>query len=299
MYDSDSDNWVLTAKGQSVTIPAGKKKEKKVSIKVRNTNLKDSSNLDTLYGEITDFTSIQGVQWQLFYDDADYIFLIAEDYVPNSMLGEELWKWNDNKNYSAYFADYYTNSKMTGTIVDDDPWCKGVESEIIKNNLLTNRYLKWVNSGLATVKDYNNMKAVAYMMDTSKWNKFAGDADGAFAIGGPPLEMFVLSYNSKHDIKLGLYDDTTNSMTTHGYQVKIGNGTWSFGCKGLDTTSDNMWVKTSKEKAEGCWIVAPSSYGKDFVSHINYNGDLNTYGWITSGGRGFRPLVSIPKASLK
>ena len=53
--------------------------------KVGTTTISSVSNLNTdealkaHYGEMTDFTSISGVQWQLFYDDAEYCYVIASD----------------------------------------------------------------------------------------------------------------------------------------------------------------------------------------------------------------------------
>ena len=42
-----------------------------------------------------------------------------------------------------------------------------------------------------------NMKAVLILLDTEVWNDFANGIEGAEAIGGPTLEMFIASWNEK------------------------------------------------------------------------------------------------------
>lgn len=305
--DSDNNNWILTAKGQSVTIPAGKEDTSKVTIKVGTTNLKEVANLSTLYGQTTDYTSVSNVQWQLFYDDDEYIYLLADDYVPINTLPNELQKETQAQGetkYKAWFA-MYNDGNYTGPIMESEPWSKGTESSTITGNSQTSNYLKWVNSNIVVTKNNLNMKAVAYMMDTSKWSSFAGSASGAYAIGGPTIEMFALSYNAKHDTKFETYgtsaeDITSTNADANGYKVKTGDGSWGLYASGLDTSSDNMWVKTSNTKAYGYWLTAPSTGagGSDFVSFVGAGGFISCSN-VFSDGNGIRPLISIPKSSLK
>ena len=241
----------------------------------------------------------------LFYDDSDYIYLIASDYVPINTLPNELLKQTQAEGETKYKAWFANNSSgnYTGTIMETAPWSNGAESSTITGNVQTNTYLKWVNSTLATTKNNPNMKAVAYMMDTSKWISFTSGINGAYAIGGPTVEMFALSYNVKHDTKIGTYGTSTadiksTNATANGYKVKIGTSNWSNSASGLDTSSDNMWVKTAIEKASGYWLASPSSFGKGRLLFVHRQGILNSYS-IDGSSWGFRPLVAIPKSSLK
>ena len=268
--------WIITIDGISLEVPAGIENDNEVIIKVGATNLKDVSQLSNLYGETTDYSSVNGVQWQLFYDDDSYIYLIAKDYVPINTLPNELLKETQvegETKYKAWFANY-SNSGYTGTIMENTPWSNGTESNTFTANTvvihITSNYLKWVNSTLVRTKNTSAMKAMAFMMDTNKWSNFAGEASGATAIGGPTLEMFALSYNAKHDTKLGTYgtsssDITWTNATQLGYKVKIGTGSWSSDyISGLDTTTTdtdgNMWVRTSDTNAKGYWIT--STFGE-------------------------------------
>ena len=281
--DSDNKNWKMKAQGQEIIIPAGKKDNSKVTIKTLNTNtsLKGVPDLSTLYGETTDYTSVDNVQWQLFYDDDEYIYLIASDYVPGSTLPNELLTEGQSTEYCRYFGDREIyNSPYIGTIMETEEWSKGTDSNTIKNNPQTSKYLKWVNSTLVTTKNNPNMKAVAFMMDTSKWSNFAGSVNGAYAIGGPTIEMFSLSYNKKHDTKLGTYGTNTTDITSdnaneNGYNVKMETDSWNFIANGLDTSSDNMWVKTTNDKAIAYWLASPSSAASWAVLSIYSGGCVN------------------------
>ncbi|HCC03878.1 MAG TPA: hypothetical protein DEP51_03360 [Clostridiales bacterium] len=312
--DSGNDNWILYAQGQRVTIKAGEKEIQKTTIKCGTTNLKEVSDLSTLYGQITDYVSIDGVEWQLFLDDDTYIYLIASDYVPNSLLGEELIKTDVyNTTYNSYFGKWNTSTRSyVGTIMENTPWSAGTVTRELTSNPLTAKYLRWIGSGVDTIADNPNMKAVAYMMDRSKWSNFAGEAEGAYAIGGPTVEMFVASYNAvtEHITKLGTYDTITNSgtdanATANGYKVKLGTDSWNTYSGDLDSSDSikdsgegNMWVKTSYSKAYAYWLASPSSADDGSMCFVYYDGYLYN-STVDDFSYGFRPLIAIPKSSLK
>lgn len=280
-----------------------------LTLKVGNTDLKDVADLSTLYGEDTDYISIEGITWQLFYDDTDAIYLIAKDFVPNSTLPSELiksahtsYQWKD---YCAYFGNMIAYNTYSGTIIDNIPWSNGADSNTITGNAQTNTYLKWVNSSVVTTRNNLNMKAVAYMMDTSKWSNFAGNVPGATAIGGPTIEMFVLSYNAKHGTnQFGTYGTSANDITSTnandcGYMVSINGGSWSKSVMNPDKT-DNMWFKANDfNKASGMWCSSPSSNNNNSIVCAITNCNISYYTVCGFEGCAFRPLVTIPKSSLK
>ena len=251
------------------------------------------------YGDqVTSFSSVEGVKWQLFYDDADNYYLIASDYVPGTSLPSELITTDQYTTYCAYFGSV----SYKGTIMETGEWSKGTESNTITENPLISKYLRWVGSSVNTVTDNPNMKAVAYMMDTSKWSNFAGITSGAKAMGGPTLEMFIKSYNAKHDTKISTYEDESGNSTisstnanSNGYKVKWENNTnWADGIGGLEASTDNMWVKTSDTKSCAMWVASPDMYDRYRVGCVS-EGWLD--GWtVDRPDVGFRPVVSIPKS---
>ena len=288
------------------------------SLKVGDTDLSTVSDISTMYGETTDYksTSHSSINWQLFYADSSNYYLIASDYVPNAELpcngstvngvtytATDLVKststTNQHTTYCARFASsssYNDGVLTTGTIYKNGSASTAFTATSGSQYLTTN-YLKWVAANSSSTN--NNICAVAYMMDTSKWSSFADGVSGAFAIGGPTIEMFVNSYNavSTHTTKLGTYETVdSNNSNTNGYMTKKGDGSWTSYVSGLDTsgTDGNMWVRTSQTKAYAYWLASPSSNNASSVRRVIFNGyvnDLNAY----SDTIGFRPVVCIPK----
>ena len=248
----------------------------KVSLKVENSTLSGNSisgneALKSMYGQDTDYKSVNGVTWQLFYDDTDNIYLIASDYVPASTLPSEicLEEGEPTQKYRAGFSPD-TNATYTGPIMNNTPWCNGADSNTITSNPLTSKYLKWVNSNVVNARNNINMRAVAFMMDTSKWSNFAGSAAGSYAVGGPTIEIYALSYNAKHDTKIGTYETVNDeNATDFGYMVKIDEGSWTIGYLGGLNIPDSMWAKIGKDKATGMWLATPSSHKATALRIIN------------------------------
>ena len=174
---SQNEQVDLNLMGDLIDEASGVKK-----ITVGGSNIQVTPGVESLkehYGEeVTSFSSVEGVKWQLFYDDADNYYLIASDYVPIDTLPNELYKETQAEGetkYSAWFATWdSSSSSYKGPIVETGEWSKGTASNTITGNPLTSKYLRWVGSSVNTVADNPNMKAVAYMMDTNKWSNFAG-----------------------------------------------------------------------------------------------------------------------------
>ena len=300
-------------------IETAEKNGRMVTIKAENTNLRsvetflEDEGLKALYGKDVDYTSLDGIVWQLFLDDIDNIYLIAKDFVPNEKLPVEenggfLKKSKSPTNqqalYSASFSVWNPSSnKEEGEIVENLPWREGKNSTTIKLNPLTSKYLKWVGSGQDTIPDKLSMRAVAYMMDITQWHSFAGEAKGAFAIGGPTLEMFVKSYNAvdSHTTKLGTYEtiDETNA-NENGYKVKVGTDEWTDKGMGLDMSDNNMWIRKDPERmrATGYYMASPSSEMDVRIRAVSAYGYLH-FDSIGCQTRAFRPIVCIPKTSLQ
>lgn len=305
--DSDAENWKMKAQGQEIIIPAGKEDNSKVTIKVGTTNIKDVSDLSTLYGEITDYKSTihPNIDWQLFYADNNNYYVIASDYVPVTELpcdGNTISgiTYGTSDLVAVSGEDYWARFSSTGDdhVRSSAVHSSGAESTAISENPLTNTYLKWVQYADTNnyTKNNPNMKAVAYMMDTSKWNSFADGVSGAFAIGGPTIEMLSLSWNAV-DGHTPMIDFTTLSSSnanSTGYEASHpGTGSDFFG------TTTNMWVIREKTKANGYYLASPSYHGEDMMIYVSWGGGVYGSFRENNGGCGFRPLVAIPKTSLK
>lgn len=270
-----------------------------VELKIGGTDLSTVSDLSTLYGQtVSGFSAnsttqaaldTEGITWQLFYDDDDNYYLITSNYVPGSTLPSELLTDGQYTTYCRKFATY-SNSTYSGTIMDDEPWSKGTESSTVTGNALTNTYLKWVNSNYVSTKNNPNMKAVAYMMDTSKWSGFAGGV--GTAIGGPTIELLSLSWNavSGHTQMTSYATFSDSNANNNGYKANSPEtGSNFFG------TATNMWFIKESTNAYGYWLAAPSSDRNYSVRCVRYLGRVSDY-YVYDAYYGFRPVVSIPKS---
>ena len=298
----------------------------KVTLKSGDVNLKGKTDQELVEYYGTDITGHVANQtaWQLFYSDEDYVYLIAKDYVRNDYLPNELAKGTTHE-YNADFGRCTLVNQyqyIISDIVHNDPWKAGTDATVLTTNPITNKYLKWVGSHSGEVSE--NAQSLAYMMDTSAWKDFAGNVKGAFAMGGPTLEMWVLSYNSKHETQFETYTtvDSTNT-TAKGYNIKkTTDSNWSSYGTSITggTVADDMWIIYSKDKANDYWLAAPggATYNSSPYMYyvLGYNEGYNAgnvYIGVVYVGQhaedaqcgspndltGFRPLVAIPKSSLE
>lgn len=234
------------------------------------------------YGEtVNSFGRVAEVEWQLFYDDEDYYYLIASDYVQGNYLPSDLQHGGSSYPYHAWF---YSNvqGNSSSAFLNSGKWPQG--ASLIKDS----KYIKWVNQYPSSTK--KPIRAVAYMLDNSIWADFTRNIDGAKATGGPTLEMFIKSYNAAHTTNRLTEINQFNSTNSDEYGYKQ---TYS----GLNASSDNMWIIKTTTKAEGYWIAYP--YGDKDIMKIYY---ANSNGEVISSrideefnDCGFRPLVAIPK----
>ena len=255
-----------------VTIAAG---SPKLTVTKNGTEVKLSSvsdsEISTYYGAETSYksTSHPNIKWQLFLTDASNYYLIASDYVPtnelpcdgNTMNGvtygnTDLQAVNNiisDSNFKARFSSSisYNDYVMTSSVHNS-----GTESTAITRNPLTSTYLQWVKyaSDNNYTKDNANMKAVAYMMDTSKWQSFADGADGAYAIGGPTVEMLSLSWNvvSGHRQMTSYEALSSSNANINGYSTSGPESKRNF-----FGSSTNMWVIKESTKAGAYWLASP------------------------------------------
>ena len=214
------------------------------------------------------------VKWKIFYADTEHIYLIADDYISSTYApkGKGGTSITANSTYKLSFdnviSDYSGSSNITNSLVK--PW------------------LSYLNSSYGRNSTYNNMKAVAYMLDTNVWSTFTDNEGKAeYAIGGPTLDLFCASYNQKYPSKQIQYQSSSS-----GYQVKWStDGSYSYSISGLPT-NDSLYVISSTSKAQGMWLASPSAYSGRYVMDVYYDGYVNGDSY-NSSDPGLRPLVCL------
>ena len=219
--------------------------------------------------------------WKLFYADNENVYLIASNYInknycPNGRGGTSI---TDNGNgYKLSMNNIINDYNGASDIID-----------VSLQNLNSDYFSKYGSEN----STYSNMKAVAYMLDTSEevWGKFAGDK-AKYAIGGPTLELLFKSYNEKYNTN-NKYQ--AQAEDEYGYKISSDGGE-SFNHY-IENTSDylnaadDLYVIDEQDDASVMWVASPSDasnivcivYYDGFVGHYIYDGSIV----------GFRPLVCL------
>ena len=229
-----------------------------------------------------DETKAKVEKWQIFYADKNNIYIISSDYIdiqyiPYSTKKDE----NGNRVVTDNKPDggsYYPRGASLSNILVD---YKGTDD-------IEERLKKWNDSYFS--KGYtstnNNMKAVAYMLDTVAWKDFAGD-NAEYAIGGPTLELLFKSHNEKYGTKY-----IAEATSVIGYQIKKQeNDTWNDYVFGM-IKKDNLYIGPSNINAYALRIASPSASGVNVVYRIDGNGHVNIDNY-SGNNAGFRPIVCL------
>lgn len=228
------------------------------------------------YGKtITNYTGYgkeaSNYNWQIYYSDGNNIFITTTDYiltadcpngrgvnVPTTHTTYQVSWGNIVKDYNGS-ADI-TNEKIT-------PW------------------LSYLSKG----EDINNnMKATAYLLDTSMWNTNFKGTKADYAIGAPTLDMFVASYKDTHPDKyiefqpgeLGYKVKWSNSNT---YESSIGNVP--------QNDFNKIYIKGDTDRAYCQWLASSAESADNLMTLIN-DGNVRECSYYCEG-LGVRPIVCL------
>ena len=230
-------------------------------------------------------TDIPG-KWMIFNIDENNIYLIASDYitsVPDGKAGGKPSVGSDSSyprgvSFSNILNDYTDEDGDGQTDISD------IGKQLNKSYFTDNNY-KSTN---------NNMKSVAYMLDTNAWSGFKGD-EAEYAIGGPTIELFFEAYNKAHGTSANQYQ--ARAKSTKGYEITTDGGTtWGYNTNEAGgnhlVTNDPTFVINTSKNAYAMWLASPSAGNTSSVMDVSYSGFVN-YNAYGSTDYGFRPLVSL------
>ncbi len=245
-----------------------------------------------IYGAIVngyDCENNAGVEsWKLLYADNENVYLIASNYIhkeycPDGRNGSELYGF-DMRNV---IDDYNGASDITDKRLQD----------------LNSDYFNKYGSANST---YENMKAVAYMLDISEevWGKFAGEK-AEYAIGGPTIELLFKSYNEKYNTN-NKYQ--VRAEDEYGYKVSVDGGNrFDYPIQPDPNTSEDTYLNEEddlyviydeQEDIKNVWIASPST--RYYVYTIMDTGKIYEAHCILQGKTGFRPVVCLqPNVELE
>ena len=245
-----------------------------------------ATNKSEIYGKSVSYTPAgvtTDVGWKIFYSDGTNIYLIADNYVERDALPASTKdgvatanKPNAGNDSNGVRTAYFTNelNDYTG-------------SASITTTKLQKLNNSFFSQGFTSTN--NNMKSVAYMMDTTAWGGYKDAAGKAeYVIGGPTIEMVMNSYSQSHNVQ---YQAKATSGT--GYQISKDNGeNWATYYSGMLSTSDSLYVISSQSNAKGMWVASPSAYRSNCVLSVNCYGSVINY-YSSDTPLGFRPLVCL------
>lgn len=247
-----------------------------MSIKTKTTAEKVYENPTEYYGKsITNYTANGVTDWKIFHSDGKNVYIIASDYVdvstlPTTSAGHKPANTNSS----------YPKAAPFNNVINDYDGSSNITDEKIK--ALNNDYF---SKGYTSSE--NNMKVVAYMLDTGIWNSFVSEK-AEYAIGGPTVEMLMASYSKSHSV-----DYRARASSDTGYEIsKDGGDNWATNYSGMLSTSDRLYVLPTSNGAYAMWLASPSAGGISHVMYVRSNGYVN-YCVYNYTGLGFRPLVCL------
>ena len=208
------------------------------------------------------------------------MYLIADDYI----TGANAPKGKDGSSLSFdWSGNYYVGFNMIVYDYEGASW-------ISQNS----KGAKWLSQFLSSygTSTNNNIKAVAYMMDTNVWSEYYAGEDAEYAMGGPTLEMFCASYKDTHQSN---YIECGN-VNSNGYQVRGGNGgSWGYSQVSLVIDDYNsIYIKSDTSKSFTMCLASPSAYDSDYLMQAksSYNGSVEFVDY-SSKNSGLRPIVCL------
>ena len=238
-----------------------------------------ANNPGEYYGKTVANYSANGVSdWKIFHSDGKNIYLITSGYIPVDKIPA-------TKGGSAIVnanTSYPKAAQLTPSL-NDSNYSSGSASISSSNPAR-----KWLKSYLDSYSSSNNnMKAVAYMLDTDVWNVYRANK-AEYAIGGPTVEMLMESYSKKMGV-----DYQAKAVSETGYQIsKDGGENWANYYSGMLSTSETLYVLSSSSGALAMWLASPSANDSSLVVHVTYDGYVVCSSYYADVF-GFRPVVSL------
>jgi len=165
------------------------------------TTIANAADKTEYYGKTVNYTcGDTNVGWRIFYAGTtpggteNNIYLIADSYIAWDNIGTTL-QGLLNKNDTYYFD--FTN------VVNNADYMLGTNSNRFINSPAKN-WLKYARStsidngdGYTSNEDY--MRVTAMMLDTTAWKHYCNSIYASYAIGGPTLDIFAVSWNQTQD----------------------------------------------------------------------------------------------------
>lgn len=222
--------------------------------------------------------------WKIFYADGTNIYLIRDSYVKCSLLATT----TNNGTKTSHQVTWSTGDANNPTARFDNVLQDYVGSESITTTNPARTWLSKYLSNYSSTKD--NMKAVAYMLDTVAWSEYA-NSKAEYAIAGPTLELFVASYNKTHTEQLEI-----EASSDVGYRLKRSTDSEMQNYLSNFNTDDNLYIPKEENGAVTMWLASPSNNSEKEIMAA-YLGGYVSNNEITNTANGFKPVVCLKSST--
>ena len=240
-------------------------------------NIKTSAEIieedgKNIYGaNVTNYESNGVSDWRIFYSDGEHVYLITSEYIdinklPQTKQGHKPENTNTNYPKAAPLTNVMNDYNGSSDITDERI------KELNYDYFIVNKYSS----------TNNNMKAVAYMLDIDIWKTYADGRSAEYAIGGPPIEMYLNSFNQKYNKNY-----RAGARSLNGYMLNYNNeNEWYYNHSG---NTLNKYL-LPKNDIVGMWMSSPNGNGN--IMCRNENGAITNSrydcNWVA-----FQPVVCL------
>ena len=226
-------------------------------------SLKKVDIINKKIGNVVNGYNAQGLNWCVFYADANETFLITQSTATDFSfrIPEKRKKFSEDEQEYTY---------------------KG--SEDVRNSAYGAKWnKKWLEKCNGQEQTITKAKATAYMCDPYNWKEYkTGPAN--YAVGGPTVELFIKSYNKLKGTDLSIEN---NDVTTIGY---VNNKPSEL----FPANALNGFYNIGRNY----FIASPSAHADPFIVRgVTYQGSLNQF-YSGDAKIYVRPIVSIPTSNV-
>lgn len=229
------------------------------------------------YGESVNYTANNFDNWKVFYNDGENVFIIAGKNIPSTYAPADIGLVLEGK--------YMGGEEVCWD--DDTLIYSGISS--IKSDVIDKYLFSWA-------KDYSNSenktaKAIASLLDTSKWVNFLDSNVADSAIGTPTLDMFIESWNQVEERKF--YYDKSNE---YGYFIDEKANADNYDCSifnkpEIEEGKGNDFYLINKDANYGYWLAGPCAKDDEWMLAVDKYGI--DYADSFMAGNGLRPVVCL------
>ena len=237
---------------------------------------RNAKNRNWAIGDTVNYTTtMNGVtlnNWKVLYIDGDYTTIILGDYLPNAAIDTTNPAFSNLSKTNTY-GIYQNNNRLQ-----------------LLNAMLTKS--NWTSLLTGTMNgtpiDYSGTT------DTNIW-----------AMGGPTLEMYTNSWNTKYPDNMLYLATTTSPMSDglNGYYIGTTENPTSLYVYQFSTGDhyNNTLYYPHQVLVDGChgyWLASPSAANVNSVAAVGHNDSAGNDG-AGYNNISFRPIISLPTSIIQ